>query len=68
MKVLWKEYLQIPAEGHMSDRVFFTHLAIHICVILLCLACIAYSAYALFSSDISTAAQTMAVFDMIQAA
>lgn len=62
MKSLWKDYLQIPAEGHITDQVFFTHLAIHICVILLCLACIAYSAYALFNSDVS-----IAVNQMIQA-
>ena len=32
MKSLWKDYLQIPAEGHITDQVFFTHLAIHICM------------------------------------
>lgn len=57
MRALWRKYFHIPSEGYVDDRVFLARLTLDICVILLYLACIAYAAYALFSSDAAAAAQ-----------
>lgn len=57
MKALWRKYFHIPSEGYLSDRVFMAHLTLNICVILLCLGCMAYAAYALFSYDAAAAIQ-----------
>ena len=51
MRGLWRKYFYIPADGRISDAVFMARLTLHISLIVLCLACIAYSAYALFSAD-----------------
>lgn len=53
MKAFWKKYFHIPSDGRISDRVFAVRLAVDVCLILLYLACMAYSAYALFSSDLA---------------
>lgn len=57
MRALWRKYFYIPSDGYISDRVFMARLTLHVCIILLCLGCIAYSAYALFSSDVAAVVQ-----------
>ena len=54
MKALWRKYFYIPPDCCISDRVFIARLTLHVALIVLCLACMAYSAYALFSCDISS--------------
>lgn len=53
MKAVWRKYFHIPSDGCISDRVLIARLTLDVCVILLYLACMAYAAYALFSSDLS---------------
>ena len=47
---LWRKYFHIPSEGNISECVFLARLALDINLIVLDLVCIAYSAYALFST------------------
>ena len=60
MRSLWRKYFDIPTDGPISDAVFMARLTLHISLIVLCLACIAYSAYALFSADIVVVAGPLA--------
>lgn len=50
MKALWRKYFHIPTDTPISDRVFTARLALDVCLILLYLLCMAYAAYALFST------------------
>ena len=52
MKALWRKYFQLPEDSHISDRLFLRCMALHMVLIVLCLGCMAYSAYALFSWDL----------------
>lgn len=55
MKALWRKYFHIPTDTPISDRVFMARLVLDVCLILLYLLCMAYAAYALFSTgNIST--------------
>ena len=47
MKALWRKYFHIPSDAPVSDRVFMACLTLDVY-----LACMAYAAYALFSSSI----------------
>lgn len=49
MKALWRKYFHIPSEGHIPEQVFLARLTVHISLIVLYLACIAYTACALFA-------------------
>jgi hypothetical protein len=55
MKALWRKYFYIPADEPISDRVFMAWLTLDVCLILLYLLCMAYAAYALFSSGAAAA-------------
>ena len=55
MKALWRKYFYIPADEPISDRVFMAWLTLVVCLILLYLLCMAYAAYALFSSGAAAA-------------
>ena len=50
MKALWRKYFHIPMDTPISDRVFMARMTLEVCLILLYLFCMAYSAYALFQS------------------
>lgn len=50
MRALWRKYFEIPSDGPISDRVFMARLTLDVCIILLYLLCMAYAAYALFST------------------
>jgi succinate dehydrogenase hydrophobic anchor subunit len=54
MRAFWRKYFHIPQDGCISDRVFLYRMALHMALIVLCLACMAYSAYALFSFELPT--------------
>lgn len=54
MKALWRKYFHIPTDEPISDRVFMARLTLEMCLILLYLLCMAYAAYALFSSASSS--------------
>ena len=51
MGSLWRKYFYIPSDGYISECVFISRLSLHVGLIVLYLACIAYSAYALFAAD-----------------
>lgn len=50
MRAFWRKYFHIPSEGHIPEPVFLARLSVDVCLILLYLACMAYAAYALFTS------------------
>ena len=54
MKALWRKYFHIPTDEPISDRVFMARLTLETCLILLYMLCMAYTAYALFSSASSS--------------
>ena len=53
MKALWRKHFHIPTDAPISDRVFMAGLTLDVCLILLYLFCMAYAAYALFSSSMA---------------
>ncbi len=50
-KSLYKEYFEIRDDKKISDRVFMTRTTLYIVSMVLCLMCMAYSAYSLFAAS-----------------
>ena len=65
MKRLYETYLHVPKEGKIKEKVFICRIAIAVVCMVYCLAAMGFSAYAYFSSIITSGLNTIqaAVYD-----
>ena len=54
MKKIWHKCFHVPKDGYVSEVILMNRITSTICFILVCLGVMGFSAYAFFSSDISS--------------
>ena len=66
MKKWYKEYFYIAPEGSVREKVMLSRITVSIVLILVCMAAMSFTAYAYFTSSISSASTILqsAVYDL----
>ena len=59
MKRIYEEYLHVPEEGKIKEKVFIMRIAIAIVCVVCCLSAMGFSAYAFFTSSITSGSNTI---------
>lgn len=59
MKKIYEEYLHVPEEGKIKEKVFIMRVVVAIVCIVFCLSAMGFSAYAFFSSSITSGSNTI---------
>ena len=59
MKKIYEEYLHVPEEGKIKEKVFIMRIAVAIVCVVCCLSAMGFSAYAFFSSSITSGSNTI---------
>lgn len=59
MKRLYEEYLHVPEEGKIREKVFVMRIAVAIVCVVCCLSAMGFSAYAFFASSITSGSNTI---------
>lgn len=59
MKKLYNEYVRVPSNKKMAHKVFFTNIGISVVAICICLAAMSFTAYAYFTSSITSGNNTI---------
>lgn len=59
MKRIYEEYLHVPEEGKIKEKVFIMRIAIAIVCAVCCLSAMGFSAYAFFTSSITSGSNTI---------
>ena len=67
MKNIYREYLYIPKDKHISTKVFTTHVVLSVISVLACTLAMFASSYAWFSMEISSDSNTIAAanYDLV---
>ncbi len=59
MKRIYEEYLYVPEDGKIKEKVFIMRVAVAIVCMVCCLSAMGFSAYAFFSSSITSGSNTI---------
>ena len=59
MKRIYEEYLHVPEDGKIRDKVFMVRIAVAIACVVWCLSAMGFSAYAFFTSSITSGSNTI---------
>ena len=59
MKRIYEEYLHVPEEGKIKEKVFIMRIAVAIVCMVCCLSAMGFSAYAYFTSSITSGTNTI---------
>lgn len=59
MKKIYEEYLHVPKEGKIKEKVFIMRVFVAIVCIIFCLSAMGFSAYAFFASSITSGSNTI---------
>ena len=59
MKKIYEEYLHVPEEGKIKEKVFIMRVVVAIVCIVFCLSAMGFSAYAFFASSITSGSNTI---------
>lgn len=59
MKRIYEEYLHVPEDGKIKERVFITRIVVAIVCVVCCLSAMGFSAYAYFTSSITSGSNTI---------
>lgn len=59
MKRIYEEYLHVPEDGKIRDKVFIARIAVAIVCMVCCLSAMGFSAYAYFTSSITSGSNTI---------
>lgn len=59
MKKIYEEYLHVPEDGKIRDKVFMVRIAVAIACVVWCLSAMGFSAYAFFTSSITSGSNTI---------
>lgn len=59
MKKLYEKYLHVPEKGKMKEKVFICRIAIAIVCMVCCLSAMGFSAYAYFTSSVTSGLNTI---------
>lgn len=59
MKRIYEEYLYVPEDGRIKEKVFIMRVAVAIVCMVCCLSALGFSAYAFFSSSITSGSNTI---------
>ena len=59
MKRIYEEYLHVPEDGKLKEKVFIMRIAVAIVCVVCCLSAMGFSAYAYFTSSITSSANTI---------
>lgn len=59
MKRIYEEYLYVPEDGKIKEKVFIMRIAVAIVCMVCCLSAMGFSAYAFFASSITSGSNTI---------
>lgn len=59
MKRLYEEYLHVPEDGKIKEKVFIARIVVAIVCVVCCLSAMGFSAYAFFTSSITSGSNTI---------
>lgn len=59
MKRIYEEYLHVPEDGKIKEKVFIMRIAVAIVCVVCCLSAMGFSAYAFFTSSITSGSNTI---------
>lgn len=59
MKRIYEEYLHVPEDGKIREKVFIARIAVAIVCVVCCLSAMGFSAYAFFTSSITSGSNTI---------
>ncbi len=59
MKRIYEEYLYVPEDGKIREKVFVMRIAVAIVCVVCCLSAMGFSAYAFFASSITSGSNTI---------
>lgn len=59
MKRIYEEYLYVPEDGKIKEKVFIMRIAVAIVCVVCCLSAMGFSAYAFFTSSITSGSNTI---------
>ena len=59
MKRIYEEYLHVPEDGKIKEKVFIMRIAVAIVCVVWCLSAMGFSAYAFFTSSITSGSNTI---------
>lgn len=63
LKRLYNDFFYIPKHGNIAEKVFVTRIIVSVTVIVVCLAAMTFSAYAYFTSTVTSSRNTIAAAD-----
>lgn len=59
MKKIYEEYLHVPEDGKIKEKVFIIRIVVAIVCVVCCLSAMGFSAYAFFTSSITSGVNTI---------